>query len=201
MKRLFSALAVVGCLLATQAANAGVVWFAGTATGAYSGNWFMKIDYTPNAGGSVASALSGTLEIDGGVLNFTSLTVGSTTVNPNLSIQEQTPLDRVSIISGLVGVGKSGLLNSFFSPGTGIDIGVDPNATDANVRALTQLGTSVTGTVLNVGGIGADPFGTITLSGSVVAPEPGSIALLSGLGLVVGRRLLKRRAKKQEAAV
>ncbi|MFM7920378.1 MAG: PEP-CTERM sorting domain-containing protein, partial [Planctomycetaceae bacterium] len=32
-------------------------------------------------------------------------------------------------------------------------------------------------------------------------PEPGSIALLSGLGLVVGRRLLKRRAKKQEAAV
>ena len=41
----------------------------------------------------------------------------------------------------------------------------------------------------------------VDLTGFVAVPEPGSIALLSGLGLVVGRRLLKRRAKKQEAAV
>lgn len=202
MKRLFSALAVVGCLLASHAANAGEIWFAGTSSLGASGNWFMKVNYTPNAGGPAATALSGTLTLGSNTLNLVSLTVGPTTTNPILSIEEGSPNDRVSIISGLTNASASGVLSSFYSPGTStLDLGSNPNATDSNIMALTKLGTAVSGTVLNVGGLGGPLFGNITLSGFVVAPEPGSIALLSGLGLVVGRRLLKRRAKKQETAV
>ena len=203
MKNLFSALAVVGCLLATHAANAGSIWFAGTVSGGAGGNWFMKVQYTPNSSGPAATTLSGTLELSGNTLNFDSVAVGGGgATSPVLTIDEGNPADRVSIIAGLTGTGgKSGILNSFNSPTTGFDIGTNPNATDANIAALTKLGTTVSGTVLNISGLGGGVFGTITLNGSVVAPEPGSIALLSGLGLVVGRRLLKRRAKKQEAAV
>lgn len=203
MKKLFSALAVVGCLLATHAANAGTIWFAGTVTGGAGGNWFMKVQYTPNGSGSAATALSGTLELSGNTLNFDTVAVGvGPATSPVLTIEEGSPSDRVSILAGLTGTGgKSGILSSFYSPATGIDIGVNPNATDANIAALTNLGTTVSGTVLNISGLGGGFLSNITLNGSVVAPEPGSIALLSGLGLVVGRRLLKRRAKKQEAAV
>jgi len=203
MKKLFSALAVVGCLLATHAANAGTIWFAGTVTGGAGGNWFMKVQYTPNGSGSTATALSGTLELSGNTLNFDTVAVGGgPATSPVLTIEEGSPSDRVSILAGLTGTGgKSGILSSFYSPATGIDIGVNPNATDANIAALTKLGTTVSGTVLNISGLGGGFLSNITLNGSVVAPEPGSIALLSGLGLVVGRRLLKRRAKKQEAAV
>lgn len=203
MKKLFSALAVVGCLLAAQAANAGTIWFAGTVTGGAGGNWLMKVQYTPNNSGSAATALSGTLELSGNTLNFDTVAVGGgPATSPVLTIEEGSPSDRVSILAGLTGTGgKSGILSSFYSPTTGIDIGVNPNATDANIAALTNLGTTVSGTVLNISGLGGGFLSNITLNGSVVAPEPGSIALLSGLGLVVGRRLLKRRAKKQEAAV
>lgn len=204
MKKFFSALAVVGCLLATHSANAGTIWFAGTVGGGAGGNWFMKVQYTPNGSAAAATTLSGTLELSGNTLNFDTVSVGGgTPVSPVLTISEGNPADQVSIVAGLTGTGgKSGILNSFYSPSTGFDIGTNPNATDANIQALTKVGTTVNGTVLNISGLGgAGPFNTITLTGSVVAPEPGSIALLSGLGLVVGRRLLKRRAKKQEAAV
>jgi hypothetical protein len=42
---------------------------------------------------------------------------------------------------------------------------------------------------------GVDPLNadSVTFSGAVPAPEPGSFALLAGLALVAGRRFLKLR--------
>ena len=197
MKSLIASLALVSCLLAAEVASAGVIWFAGNYTGGGGGNWLMKVNYTPNNSGATASALTGTLELSSGTVDFTSITVFGTTTTPLLSIEEGGPLDRVSIVSGLSdGGSKAGLLN-FYSPFTGIDIGLNPNATDSNIAALTKLGVAVSGSVTNLSGFG----GNLVLSGSVVAPEPGTFALLGGLGLVVGRRIWKRRsARTQNAA-
>jgi len=70
-------------------------------------------------------------------------------------------------------------------------------ASDANIAALAALGNLVTGGSLVVApGFGGTPSNLITLNGSIPVPEPSSVILLTGLGLVVGRRFLRRVSKK-----
>ena len=76
-------------------------------------------------------------------------------------------------------------------------------ATQANVDLLTSTATVINGTFR----ISPEaPFNTFTLLplagfASVPVPEPGSVMLLSGLGLVAGRRVIaRRRQKKAEKA-
>jgi hypothetical protein len=79
-------------------------------------------------------------------------------------------------------------------------------ATEANINALTASSTVTSGDFLLDD---AAPFvlasGTVKLYGPPLAvPEPTSVMLLSGLGLVAGRRVMARRrqkaAEKAEAA-
>jgi hypothetical protein len=67
----------------------------------------------------------------------------------------------------------------------------------ANVNTMLSNPTSYDGTfTLVAGGPGEASF-----SGTIPVPEPGSISLLAGLGLVCGRRVWRRRQQKQAAAV
>jgi hypothetical protein len=73
------------------------------------------------------------------------------------------------------------------------------NVDQANVNSMLSAGTTYVGyfdyTDLN-------GLQTVALSGTIPVPEPGSIGLLAGLGMVCGRRIWRRRQqKKAEAAV
>jgi len=203
MKNLVSVFAIAGLLFAGQSAEAGVLWAAGTTGGGISnGTWLLQMSFADNNSGNT-TVPSGTMTIVNNATSTTyvialqTTTVGLTTVNPVLTVNEGgVSNDFVSVLSGL---GTGALLNSFSATSTE-NLGVNPNATGANVQALARVGASVTGNIFDTGTFGT-AFQNITLSGSVVAPEPGTFALLGGLGLVVGRRIWKRRsAKKQNVA-
>lgn len=188
------AFAAACSLLSAASSDAASIWMAGTSTGTGSlGNWELRLNYGGVPIGSYQVIQSATLYYGGQTLamNITD-TANPVTARSRINVVDGNPntsLDKLRIFGG-------------FTTGEAIDIDVqgDVNitpltATDANIAALSGVGNAVSGKLTDLSG------NSITFTGSVVAPEPGSIALLSGLGLVVGRRLLKRRAKKQEAAV
>jgi hypothetical protein len=71
-------------------------------------------------------------------------------------------------------------------------------ASAANIYSLAAYGNTVQGT-FTLASVSGNPGGTFTFTGTVV-PEPSSIALLSGLGLVVAGRVWKRRAARKQSA-
>jgi len=76
------------------------------------------------------------------------------------------------------------------------------NGTADNIRQLAAIGNTVSGS-FRLSPRPSTGSGTlqITLNGFAAVPEPSTFALLGGLGLVVGRRIWKRRsAKTQNAA-
>ena len=80
-----------------------------------------------------------------------------------------------------------------------VDLGAAPDATEANINTIAAFGNPGSGALGLVGGVPGG-FQLVGFSGSAV-PEPGSIVLLSGLGLVFGRGAWKRRKlAKQQAA-
>jgi len=203
MKRVVSVFAIGVLLFAARAAEAGALWAAGTTGGGISnGTWLLKVNFADNNSGNT-TVPSGTMTIVNNtsgqtyVANLQTTTVGASTINALLTVNEGgASNDFVTLLSGL---GSGALLNSFSVAST-VNLGVNPNATNANVQALARLGASVTGNIFDTGTFGT-AFTNITLTGSVIAPEPSTVALLSGLGLVIGRRVWKRRsAKKQNVA-
>jgi len=71
--------------------------------------------------------------------------------------------------------------------------------TAANISQLLAAGTVYSGTITGLNGLFAP--GAASFNGAIPVPEPGSIGLLTGLGMVAGRRIWRRRQqKKAEAA-
>lgn len=71
-------------------------------------------------------------------------------------------------------------------------------ASQANIDFLVANAGSVTAT-FDVNGQGSLPDSTYDLTGLSSVPEPSSWALLAGVGMVVGRRYLRRRAASAKA--
>jgi hypothetical protein len=71
--------------------------------------------------------------------------------------------------------------------------------TDTNVATMLQAGTTYSGTFRRSSNT-IDDLGTGVLGGTIPVPEPGSIGLLAGLGMVCGRRIWRRRQQKKAAA-
>jgi hypothetical protein len=95
----------------------------------------------------------------------------------------QPPLGVLSLVLTRGGVGTTALaLNS------------------TNVNNMLQAGTTYTGSFFQRTLGSATPIATAQFSGTIPVPEPGSIGLLAGLGLVCGRRVWRRRQQKQAAA-
>ena len=198
-------LVAVAVMSLAGSSQAGVLTFGGTtgtnATTAFSNvAWTMALTYTANAGGPVAALTAGSLKIGGETFalltagppapNTLTVAVVAGTNNDTLAVNAYFQASTPGGFGGIVA-----LLTPFTVTGT--DIVGSALATEANIQNLgATVGNTFTGSFLPV-----LPSVPVILSGTVPAPEPGSIAVLCGLGLIVGRRVLKSRSsKKQEVA-
>ena len=216
MKRMLLVLAVVMGM--TASVSAEQIYFRGTASASGTGSqfyngrlWTMLVTYTP--------AVSGPATVTAATLFWYS---NDATDHRNESFNLVAPANVANneiAVNQNAGSNNDGLtIQTEFGPSelgrgttaafmdnlvvTGQKDVANTNGTVANITALGAIGNSVAGTFRVAPRPGtAGGSLQVNLTGFVAVPEPGSIALLSGLGLVVGRRLLKRRAKKQEAAV
>jgi len=76
------------------------------------------------------------------------------------------------------------------------------SVTAANVNQIFVPLTTYQGNIYNGLIIGSPNLtGSANLAGSIAVPEPGSIGLLAGLGMVAGRRVWRRRQQKKAESV
>ena len=194
-------LVAVAVMSLAGSSNAGILNFGGT-TSALSKPGFDNIAWTLSVTftGAVTPAVNATITAATLVLSTpTPVTYAHTGTPGTLTVNGGT--DKIDI-AGLILVNGSfadfgtltfSVYSTFNAPPAAI-------ADEATVIALgTAIGSTYTGTFAFLNG--ANVPGSVFLNGSVAAPEPGSIAVLCGLGLIVGRRVLKSRSsKKQEVA-
>ncbi|MEI7700462.1 MAG: hypothetical protein WCK86_11745 [Planctomycetia bacterium] len=195
-------LVAVAVMSLASSSQAGVLGFSGTTTAGSSSPfaskaWSLALTYTANNSGPTAVVTAATLVIGSETFGLNTgfgspqlaLTPVAGTNNDTMSIQGFFN----NSVPGAVGNGGFSFLNLTLT-GTNDITGLA--ASDANVQLLgATIGNTVTGNFAFGTGL------TAVLNGSVPAPEPGSIAVLCGLGLIVGRRVLKSRSsKKQEVA-
>jgi hypothetical protein len=207
MKNLFKAglmvaLAVISTAASSQAAVLSSLRFAGTTTAGSSAPlaskaWSLSLTYVPNPTGAAAAISAATLTI--GTETFL---LNSGFGTPQITVISATGAnnDQLGILAYFSNSSPGGVGNGGFAPLTLTVAGTSDVAaalaSNANIQQLGAQGyTPVSGSFAFGTGL------TAILNGAVPAPEPGSIALLSGLGLIVGRRMLKRRAAKQNVAV
>lgn len=215
MKRMLLVLAVVMGM--TASVSAEQIYFRGTASASGTGSqfyngraWTMLVTYTPAASGP-AAVTAATLFFYSNdatdhknesfnLISPANVAANEIAVNQNVGANNDSLIIQTEFGPSELGRGTTkAFMDNLVVTGQ-TDVG-NTNGTVANITALGAIGNSVAGTFR----VAPRPGGTgslqVNLTGFSAVPEPGSIALLSGLGLVVGRRLLKRRAKKQEAAV
>jgi hypothetical protein len=212
---MFLVLAVVMGM--TASASAEQIYFRGTASASGTGSqlfngrlWTMLVTYTPAASGP-ATITAATLfwysndATDHKNESFNLIAPANVAgnqidVNQNAGANNDSLTFQTEFGPSELGRGTtSAFMDNLVVTGQ-TDV-ANTNGTLANITALGKVGNSVAGTFRIAPRPGGSGSLQVNLTGFTAVPEPGSIALLSGLGLVVGRRLLKRRAKKQEAAV
>lgn len=185
---------MMACLgLFSQQAQAGVLAFGGTTASTdsnYNGlGWNISLTYTANNAGPTANITAAVL-----TLGASSYLLNTSGQADTLTVNSVGGANNDTITFAMDFVGASSFGTTFFAL-TGLTINgktdVPAIASDANIAALAAIRNTVTGGNLVV--VPGPSSGLITLSGSIPVPEPGSVALLSGLAIVVGRRLLKRR--------
>lgn len=149
----------------------------------------LSLDYTP-AAGLVAAVNTATLTIGGQTWN--TLLPGSTlSIVTNGAGNDDLSLG-LSFGPSLGGLGTIAAAMNLTIFGT-TDLGAAPDASQANVSLLAAFGNPGSGSLFLLGGPGIPGGGLFTNFGGTAVPEPGSIALLSGLGVVFFRRAWKKR--------
>jgi len=218
MKSVIRALLLgVALVASTVPAAAERVEFAGTldpsAAAVFGGtNFYLLANFTPSGGAAATVVANNTWRIstliagtktfnlaNSGTFNKITVKDGATRAGGNSNedylalgfradtIGGQFPDDAVNGDINLLQVDILGKVN------------VPLVASAANIYALAAYGNTVQGT-FTLANVTGNPGGSFSFNGMIV-PEPGSIALLSGLGLVVAGRIWKRRsAKKQNVA-
>jgi len=196
-------LVAVAVMSLASSSQAGIMTFSGKTSNASTGyaaynniGWTVAFTYT-------ASPTPAAAVIAGTTLTFAKSTPETFTLSPLLSSGTLT----VDSVADTITTGGSLLFNPAFGRLSSFVVTSAYNAPaavadDATLQALgTTMNTTFTGTFQFFDNTGSTLLGSVDLNGSVPAPEPGSIAVLCGLGLIVGRRVLKSRSsKKQEVA-
>lgn len=202
---MFKKLLLTAALIAVasiQTASAGTLRFAGTTAGSnalFGGKpWSLALTYTPSVT-SVATVTSATLLID--VYSFSLKTSGTGNAFDTITVAQIAGPnnDEMTIVADFK-ASVPGAYGSIIASLTGFKVQGTADisgtaASDPNLQLLGSIGNLVTAGSFRFYPNGVDPLAAdiVTLSGAVPAPEPGSFALLAGLGLVAGRRFLKRR--------
>jgi hypothetical protein len=204
MTRLMKA-ALAVCLAISLAgrANAAAVSFTGSTTVANSlfaaaTPVTLLLNYTP-AVGLVAAVTSATFTIDGQTWSTLVGAANQIAIVPNGALNDDLVID-LDFAPSVPGGFGSVLAHMNLTITGDSDLGPAPDASEANVNAIID-GNPGSGSLFllgpEVGGLVVTSF-----SGTAAAvPEPGSIALLSCLGMVVGRRAWKRRQTRQTNSV
>jgi hypothetical protein len=186
----------------SQSAFAGTLRFAGATAGSNPifGNkdWSLALTYTAGAG-PTATITAATLLID--TYSFSLKTSGVGNLPDTITVAQIVGLnDDEMTIAADFQASVPGAYGSVVASLTGLKVegkaDITGNvASDANLQLLGSIGNLVTAGTFLFFPNGVDPNNadSVTLSGAVPAPEPGSFALLAGLALVAGRRFLKLR--------
>ena len=197
LRGLFSTLAIAVAVAVSSPAQGAVVAFSGTISGALGGPFavgqsvFLAANFTAGAG--VAAITSGSMIVNGQLWSTVAaggtVTIGNNGTNDFVRVQ-WTPGAAFSDLSTPGGF-ASGPLDLTLTSTTNLGLS---GATQSNLDTIYAASNSLPGSVLGVFSAGG---GFYSFTGAAV-PEPGSIALLSGLGLVFGRRVMKRRKLAKE---
>ncbi len=218
MKRvIFSVLAVLGLAASVSAEQ---VYFRGTATttaaqdpaGLFNNRlWTLLLTYTPNSSGPATLTAASLFFYSNNATDhkneaFSLIAASNVSQGNVIEVQQNSGSNNDGLKIGTE-FGPSELgrgANSAYYDNlviTGTSDVSNTNGTVANIQQLAALGNSVSGTFR----LDPRPSGSgtlqVNLTGFVAVPEPSTVALLSGVGLVIGRRVWKRRsAKKQNVA-
>lgn len=194
--------ATIAAVAASQSASAGTLRFAGTTAGSdpvFGGKvWSLGLTYTPGAG-PTATITAATLLI--GTESFALKTSGIGDAADTITVAQIAGPnnDEMTIVADFL-ASAPGAYGSVIADLTGFKVKGKADissavADDPNLQLLGSNGNLVTAGSFRFypNGSGSGSADIVTLTGAVPAPEPGSFALLAGLGLVAGRRFLKRR--------
>jgi hypothetical protein len=212
MIRLFKA-ALAACLAAVTAAgtaDAAQVFFSGTAKEDVSGvesNWTLLVEYSPTTLPAIeAPVTSADFRINRGGTLYQWNVLKASSQNRIRIAGARTAYDLGLRFQGPANA-PAGSTTGQFQADVNLTVGggttlANQEASEANIALLTSTSTVLQGQFL----VDTEsPFGTanvLTLDGTpaTAIPEPGSIVLLSGLGLVAGRRVMARRRQQKAKA-
>lgn len=194
----FAIVLVLAGSLSTSTASAAPVSFLGTVDGAANSLFApgtivtLALDLTPGAGVtapiSTASLTIGleTWNVLIGGINDVATIVPNGPATDNLDIQA---FFSPSTPGGIGGAGLSLLQLTIFGVD---DLGAAPTASAGNIGLLAKNNNVATGSLV-LAGLGVPGGATVVNFSGTAIPEPGSMALLSGLGMVFGFGAWRRR--------
>ena len=212
MIRLFKA-ALAACLAAVTAAgsaDAAQVFFSGTATEAgldvpgVTSNWTLLVEYSPTTLPSIAAPVTSAdfrINSRGAFCQWNVLKVASQ--NKIRIAGARTSYDLTLVFEDPT-TAPAGSTTGTYQADIWLNVGggvtlANQEASEANIALLTSTSTVVQGRFIIDDEFPFDIDGVLSLDGTpaTAIPEPGSIALLSGLGLVAGRRVIARRRQQK----
>ena len=200
------ALAAFAVAIAATTSQAAVLNFSGLMNGAVqspflaNGTFNLSVTYdnTTSTNGNATASTFSAQRAGGGTLDYTmlalapvSLTFGKDGANDTLTIAGSYGV----VTSGQPAFGQ---LTVTFQRAEQTSGTLALNST--NIATMLSNPTVYEGRFSQTNNL-VTPIATAEFFGTIPVPEPGSIGLLAGLGLVCGRRVWRRRQQKQAAAV